>query len=263
MLHRFLSDIQALPADRPLTKQDVLTPSFLIEKCNNIRMYYAPHNECINNTAKIVIVGITPGWHQMKTALEQFVRSHEAGETLEVCLKESKRAAGFAGSMRKNLVEMLNGCGIREVFDLPDSNFLFGANRHLLHTTSIIKYPVFINDKNYTGHQPPISRSPLLQHYAYKEFPKKMASIQDKALIIPLGKTVEQVILRLAEDGQLPGHTCLTGFPHPSGANGHRIKQFRHQKKQLWDKVRTWANLTLRCKQNQSDTSCSKSCFSE
>lgn len=241
MLQRFLPAIQTLPKDRPLTKKDLLTASFLIEKHKDICMYYAPHNEYINNTAKIVIVGITPGWHQMQSALEQFVKSYTSGKTVEVCLKESKKAAGFAGSMRKNLIDMLNGCGIPEVFDLPAPAYLFEAHWHFVHTTSIIKYPVFIKGKNYTGHQPPISRSSLLQDYAYKEFPRELASIQENALVIPLGKTVEQVIGRLAEYNQLPPHRYLTGFPHPSGANGHRTKQFQMHKKQLQDEVRRWA----------------------
>jgi hypothetical protein len=242
MLHTFLSAIQALPTDKPLIKEDVLTESFLIEKDNETQIYYAPHNEYINNTAKIVIAGITPGWHQTKTAFEQFVKSCASGETLEDCLKESKRAAGFAGSMRKNLINMLDGCGIPEIIDLPDASYLFGENYNLLHTTSIIKYPVFIHGKNYTGHQPSISQSPLLQHYAYKEFPNELASIQGNVLVIPLGKTVEKVIFKLEEDGKLPNHTYLTGVPHPSGANGHRVKQFRLRKRQLQEEVKRWVS---------------------
>ncbi|WP_164667273.1 uracil-DNA glycosylase family protein [Virgibacillus doumboii] len=241
-LKRFLPAIQSLGTDRPLTKQDLLTPSFLMDKENDITMYYAPHNEYINRDAKIVIVGITPGWNQMKTAFEQFVESHSSGKSLETCLKETKEAAGFAGSMRKNLVDMIDQCGIPDILGIKNSSASFGKDRNLLHTTSIIKYPVFLKGKNYTGHQPPIDRSPSLQHYAFKEFPEELAQIISPALVIPLGKSVEQSILRLVEENKLPNHTYLTGFPHPSGANGHRFRQFREHKKQLQEKVKTWAD---------------------
>jgi hypothetical protein len=242
LLQQFLPAIQTLDANRPLTKEDLLTKRFLIGKDGDMEIYYAPHNEYINKEAKIVIVGITPGWSQMKTAFEQFIKSNESVENLETCLIETKRSAGFAGSMRTNLISMLNQCNIHKILNIPNSSYLFGKGRHLLHTTSIIKYPVFLKGKNYTGHHPAIDRSPLLQHYAYREFPKELAQIAPHALVIPLGKTVEQTISRLSEKQKLPNHYYLTGFPHPSGANGHRIKQFQQQNQQLREKVTAWAD---------------------
>ncbi|UJL46328.1 hypothetical protein KFZ58_18600 [Virgibacillus sp. NKC19-16] len=243
MLQQFLPGIQTLPTDRALTKEDLLTEPFLIEKDGKLEMYYAPHNEYINKKAKIIIVGITPGWSQMKTAFGQFIESNASGENLEKCLKAVKLAAGFAGTMRRNLIHMLDQCDIPQMLDISDSSCLFGDSRHFLHTTSIIKYPVFLKGKNYTGHQPPIDRSPLLQRYAYEEFPNELTQIDPHALVIPLGKVVEQVIFKLAEEGMLPGHTYLNGFPHPSGANGHRVKQFEQNRKQLRGKVRMWGEL--------------------
>ncbi|TMN22219.1 uracil-DNA glycosylase family protein [Lentibacillus cibarius] len=246
MLHatieRFLPFIRTLDTDQPLTKQDLLTTSLLMECDGDLCMYYAPHNDYINKDASIVIVGITPGWQQMKIAFEQFVKSLSSGDSLETCLKETKHAARFAGAMRKNLQYMLDECGIPNALGIPASANLFGNSRHLLHTTSIIKYPVFINGKNYTGHQPPIRSSAILQHYAWVTFPDELASIQPPTLVIPLGKTAEQIITRLAEEKKLHGHTYLTGLPHPSGANGHRVKQFQQQKRQLQEKIKAWAD---------------------
>lgn len=64
--------------------------------------------------------------------------------------------------------------------------------------------------------------------------------IAPPALIIPLGKTVEQVILKLAAEQKVSDHTYLIGFPHPSGANGHRTKEFQQQKELLREKVSAW-----------------------
>ncbi|WP_428909977.1 uracil-DNA glycosylase family protein [Niallia sp. Krafla_26] len=244
MLHTalmsFFPAIQTLPTNRPLTKQDLLREEFLVDKEESMEIYYAPHNEYINLEAKVMIVGITPGWKQMKTAYEQFLKSMVSGEDLETCLKETKQAAGFAGSMRTNLVHMLDQCDLPRILGISKSSDLFGKSRSLLHTTSIIKHPVFIKGKNYTGHQPTINRSSLLQHYAYREFPNELAQMATPALVIPLGKTVEQVILRLLEEQKQLDHTYLFGFPHPSGANGHRIHQFQQQQSQLREKVMRW-----------------------
>lgn len=148
MLQKFLPAIQTLPTDRALTKQDLLTESFFMEKDGELDMYYAPHNEYINKEAEIIIVGITPGWSQMKTAFGQFTKSNAAGDNLGKSLKAAKLAAGFAGSMRTNLSHMLDQCDIPKILDIPDSSSLFGVSRHFLHTTSVIKYPVFLKGKN-------------------------------------------------------------------------------------------------------------------
>lgn len=70
----------------------------------------------------------------------------------------------------------------------------------------------------------------------------RATSISAPALVIPLGKRVEQVIFKLVEEEKLSQHDYLTGCPHPSGANGHRIKQFKEQKQQLREKVNAWAD---------------------
>ncbi|WP_369693594.1 hypothetical protein [Lentibacillus sp. CBA3610] len=140
----------------------------------------------------------------------------------------------------KTLVDMLDQCGIPEELGVDNASDLFEKSRNFLHTTSIIKYPVFNKGKNYTGHRPPINRSPLLEDYACREFPIELTQIPAPALVVSLGKTAERVISRLIEENKLPDHTYLTGFPHPSGANGHRVKQFQQQRKQLREKVKTW-----------------------
>lgn len=43
-------------------KSSILKDEFLLFSENNMKIYYGPHNEIINNNARIFIVGITPGW---------------------------------------------------------------------------------------------------------------------------------------------------------------------------------------------------------
>ena len=64
-------------------KEDILNRKFLLEDDTNIKIYYAPHNEFINKQAKILIVGITPGWTQTQIAYKtanQFARRKYTGE---------------------------------------------------------------------------------------------------------------------------------------------------------------------------------------
>lgn len=242
-LPEFLPAMQTLSSHHPLTKQDLLTDQFLIETVGDLKMYYAPHNEYINKEAKIVIVGITPGWNQMKTAFEQAVKSIDLQHNMDQILKEAKIAASFAGTIRVNLVNMLDQCGIPEIINAESSASLFKEKRHLLHTTSIIKYPVFHHGKNYTGHNPAINQTSLLSSYAYKKFPAELNQIKQPALVIPLGKVVEQTIRKLLENRKLPEHVYLFGFPHPSGANGHRKKQFQQAKDGIISVISEWFKL--------------------
>lgn len=240
-LQQFLPAIRTLRNDKPLIREELISASFLVKKDGELEMYYAPHNEYINKQAEIVIIGITPGWSQMKAAFEQFIKDLSSGYPLITCLFHSKKAARFAGSMRRNLFQMLDDCNIPEVLNIHHAADLFGKSEHLLHTTSVIKYPVFLKGQNYNGYQPPIDRSPLLKYYAYHVFPNELAQITPNALIIPLGKSVEQVVLRLLKENKIPHHEYLFGFPHPSGANGHRTKQFQERKHLLRKRINRWA----------------------
>ncbi|PLS18322.1 hypothetical protein CVD28_08155 [Bacillus sp. M6-12] len=235
-----MDSIRQLPLDRPLTKQDLLTEEFLMEKNADLEMFFTPHNEYINREARIVVVGITPGWTQMKAAFEQAVSSLNEGASLEKIAKSAKMAASFSGTMRINLIEMLDQCGIARVINCHSTEMLFSKKRHLLHTTSTIKYPVFFHNQNYNGYRPRIESSTLLTKYAYEVFPRELAELKQDILIIPLGKTVEQIIRTVITEEKLNGY-ILSGFPHPSGANGHRKKQFEENLGQLKQSVKKWS----------------------
>ena len=201
-----------------------------------MKIYYAPHNEIINEKAKIFIVGITPGWTQTSiaynTAHDGLINNLE----YEEIKKECKRNSRFAGSMRKNLIEMLDELKLNEKLHIKSCFELFGSKDELLHTTSIIPYPVFINNKNYTGSNPKILDNEVLYSYMKNYFYKEVEKIQN-ALIIPLGKAVEEVLEFMIGEGLIKEEQCLLGFPHPSGANGHRKKQFDENKENLLSKI--------------------------
>ena len=213
-------------------KENILNEKFELYNKDNMKIYYAPHNETINNKARIFIVGITPGWTQTsiayKTAHNGIINHLEQ----EVIKKECKKNSRFAGSMRKNLIEMLDELNLNKKLHMDSCSELFEEKDYLLHTTSIIPYPVFINNKNYTGSNPKIMDNEILYSYVKKYFYNEI-KILPNALIVPLGKAVEEVLEKMIKDNLIKEEQCLLGFPHPSGANGHRKKQFEENKMKL------------------------------
>lgn len=135
---------------------------------------------------------------------------------------------------------MLDECGIADALELDASSSLFHEKRSLLHTTSVIKHPAFHRNKNYTGHIPKIHRSPVLSAYAFTCFPNELEKLKHQLLVIPLGKAAEDVIAALENKKKLPNHFYLYGFPHPSGANGHRLGQFNQNMGQLKEIIGNW-----------------------
>ena len=67
-----------------------------------------------------------------------------------------------------------------------------------------------------------------VKKYFYNEIEKL-----PNALIVPLGKAVEEVLEKMIKDNLIKEEQCLLGFPHPSGANVHRKNQFKENKIKL------------------------------
>ena len=87
-------------------KADILNKKFELYSKSNLKIYYAPHNEIINKNAKVFIVGITPGWTQTSIAYKTAHKGLQNDMDFDEIKKECKRNSRFAGSMRKNLIEM-------------------------------------------------------------------------------------------------------------------------------------------------------------
>ena len=229
MFFKYYNKIKSLSS---FDKENILNEQFELYNKENMKIYYAPHNETINNKAKIFIVGITPGWTQTSIAYETVHNGIINNLEPEIIKKECKKNSRFAGSMRKNLIEMLDELNINEKLDLDSCSELFEEKDYLLHTTSIIPYPVFINNKNYTGSNPKIMDNEILYSYVKRYFYNEIEKLPN-VLIVPLGKAVEEVLKKMIKDNFIKEEQCLLGFPHPSGANGHRKKQFEENKMKL------------------------------
>ena len=228
-LYEYMDSIKRLPIKDKYTKEEILTKDFLIEKEKDIEIYYAPHNEYINPKAKIFIVGITPGFQQMSTAISEARRMLEITNDINEIQYRCKIAGRFSGSLRKNIISMLDDIKLNEFLGLVSCSELFKDKDYLLHTVSLIPYSVFVKGKNYTGHTPKLIKSEFLMKYVYDNFVKEVGILED-VIIIPLGRAVEAVLEKLVEMQVINENQILKGFPHPSGANVNRLTQLEENK---------------------------------
>lgn len=97
-----------------------------------------------------------------------------------------------------------------------------------------------MNGENYRGAHPRPARSPLLTRFVHELLAAELA-LMPQALVLPFGKAVEGCLRLLIAAGELDGSRCLLGFPHPSGANGHRVAHFRRNQADLTAGVARWA----------------------
>ncbi|WP_149094397.1 hypothetical protein [Paenibacillus terrae] len=201
-LKKYKQAMLLLPKATLLSKEDLLVDDFLMERNGLLEMYYAPHNEYINPSAKVVIIGLTPGWRQMRIAIQEAKAGLEKGLSDEEVCRKAKEAAGFAGTTRIHLIDMLNALDLHRQLNISSCGELFQQHRGLLHTTSLLRFPVFVAKKNYNGTHPNLISNPFLKKAALLSVHEELR-IVNQALIIPLGKMVERVLHLLVREGKL------------------------------------------------------------
>ena len=158
-----------------------------MDRDGKLSVFYSPFDHA-NPEAKLGIVGITPGMTQAINALRASHESLRRGDTPEEAAREAKRYASFSGGMRANLIAILNSFGINDWLGIDSCASLFSEHNHLVHTCSALKYPVFVDGKNYNG-SPKMTRNPLLRRYLLDYFAEDVKAMPN-TLFIPLGEKV-------------------------------------------------------------------------
>ncbi len=199
----------------------------LIDNQGHLSAWYAPF-DFINENAKIVIVGITPGYQQATNALLKVREVLLAGKSEEQAIKEAKIYASFSGPMRSNLIQMLDFVGINQVLNIDSTQSLFSERSDLVHFTSALRYPVMLDGKNYSG-TPSMIKNPYLKAHLKKWFATECAVLPE-AIYVPLGPKVAESLHWLADEGIINRNKILDGLPHPSCANAKHISYFLMKK---------------------------------
>jgi len=192
-----------------ITEKELIQEQFLLEKNeeNQIEIYYAPF-EYINKQAKVVIVGITPGLYQMKQSYTTVNKLYHENFSDDEILWQVKMNSSFAGTMRKNLISMLDELKLHTYLGINSTAELFSSAKHLVHTTSVIKYPVFYKGKNYNGSTPNMLKTEMLRKYIKEMFTAEINQLNN-SLIIPLGVNVEKALKYLINKGCITSHSVL------------------------------------------------------
>jgi hypothetical protein len=205
----------------------LLPDSLQLARDGALSVYYCPF-EYVNPQAKVVLVGITPGFTQLKNALQEAQSQLKAGAAQEVVLREAKRVGAFSGKMRPNLVSLLDHFQVNRWLGIESCDALFGRAGHLVHTTSVLRFPVFVDGDNYNG-TPSMTKHPLLRRLLLDRFAKEASQLKE-AVFVPLGPRVSEAMEWLQTEGAIDGTKVLHGMPHPSPANSERIHYMLGQK---------------------------------
>ncbi len=227
MFEQFSEVIRKLPGRGVIDREVALDGRLRIGRAGEIETHYAPFDH-VSKGAKLVLLGITPGWTQMEIALRTARACIDRGMSTEDTLRESKSAASFSGSIRRNLERTLDELGLAEWLGVTDSSQLFEPPANaMVHLTSAVRYPTFKDGENYRG-APRIDRVEILndavEHYLVPE----LASL-DQPLVIALGKPPFSVLERIRDRDELRHCRFLPeAVVHPSGAaNGYRAAFLR------------------------------------
>lgn len=197
---------------------------------------YAPLDH-VNTGARIVLAGLTPSWRQAQvayTAHAQLLGWEDDEAGLEI-----KRRSAFSGSMRANLVEMLDALSIHRHLGLDSTEALFDTHAAALHATNVLRYPVFKAGKGYSGQNPRASGHAFLRAMLERLCAPELARVPN-ALIVPLGRAAEDGLEHLSQLGLLRRERWLRGFPHPSAANGRRKSEFARARGELEWQAQAW-----------------------
>jgi len=207
--------------------QGATLDALTLHREGNLTVAWAPFDH-VPPTARLVIVGITPGRQQAENALMGFRHALDAGESLTEASRRAKLTGAFSGPMRDNLVAMTNHIGLPRVLSAKSVAEVFDPRRELVHLTSALRHPVFINDENYNG-TPDMLRTPALRRMVETHLATE-AGILQRALWLPLGPKPTAALAHLAGLGIIDRDRILDGLPHPSGANAERVAYFLGRK---------------------------------
>lgn len=221
------SDIVRNTAEFDLRNRSINHP-LLIDQFDHrgrqVQMLYAPFDS-INQSARIAIVGMTPGAHQANQALLAARTALLQGKSDDECACIAKEHASFAGEpMRTNLIRMMDRIGIAQLLEIESTKSLWADDISLVHFTSALRYPVFVDGRDWSG-TPDIIRTAKLREWLLAWTGTELAQLKG-CIIVPLGPKVSSAMHFLASQGLINTAQIMEGMPHPSGANQERVACF-------------------------------------
>jgi len=221
-----------------LTAKEVERPELLLHRDRKIDLYFAPFDH-VDPKAKLLLVSLSPTRAQLHLALTVVSQGLRGGSDIDQCLASVDIMASYATTTRANLISMAEGIDLHSALGLRSCRALFDGRPELLSATFAIPHAVFVRTpgrpgRNYSG-APPLHGHPLLSAFAVQVLAAN-AAMAPAALVIPMGNPA----LLATRMAGLDPRRVVEGFPHPSGANGHRLADFRARRAAMRATVRAW-----------------------
>ncbi len=144
LINKFEDKILSI-TDEELATGTCLPECLQMGKENNLSVYYSPF-DWVNTKAKVVIMGITPGKTQAVNALKAFKLARLSGQSIDEAHRIAKQTGAFSGSLRNNLINLLDFIKLNEWLGIDSCTSLFGSQSHhneLIHSLSSLPFPVF------------------------------------------------------------------------------------------------------------------------
>ena len=221
-LARFAPVITAA-SEAEIRADPTLSGRLVLGRSGDLTVSYAPFEHVVP-TAKIVIVGITPGAEQARNALLEVRRALLGGASHPDALARAKVFASFSGPMRNALVAMLDHVGVHRRLGIAGAGSLWSTHAHLVHFTSALRFPVFRGGENYRG-SPSMLRTPLLRTQLDDGLAEE-GRVLAHAIWVPCGPKAAEAVNEIVRRRHLAADRVLDGMPHASGANAERIAYF-------------------------------------
>lgn len=189
------------------------------------RLIYVPF-EHVTKSAKLSIVGITPGSTQIPAAYSTIRPMLNARLPHAEILTHAIKQGAFQGTMRTNLIKILKHFDIGGLLGIADVADLWGHHASHLHSTSVIPHAAFKRGKMFNGGFEEILSSPLLKSCFERCFVPTLAELDEECRFIALGPTPLHALQWCAERGHISPDRILGACPHPSGSSGSAVPYF-------------------------------------
>jgi hypothetical protein len=226
LFSRYREAIRALELARA-TAPAQIPDAFLLGREGPYSAHYIPF-ESVHPQARIVVAGITPGFAQWKNAMHEAQHQLAAGRDDAAVLRAARLAGAFSGAIRPNFVALLDAIGVQRWLGIASCATLFSEDAGLVQVSAILRHPIFVDGKNYSGSPSPL-RKAFLREQVLRWFAEEARQLPD-ALYIPMGASVSETLDWLVAEGVIRPGRVLHGLPHPSGANAERVAYFLGRK---------------------------------
>ena len=237
VMRRVTGAIAGLPPGR-LRPSDVTIPALELFGTWDTACYYAPLDH-LELSARVVLVSVCPPLGLAVSAHEAARDAIQAGLSRVEAWRRAALAAGPSGTFRTNLTRMLDDLGVASGLGLDTVAEAMGAESGLVQMSYCVRYPLLVNDRDYTGRRPRLLGWPATRAFVEGLLAPDLES-RPEALVIPLGRIAAEAVGTLIESGRVSVDRCLLGVPNPSGANGHREDDFERSRYELTMQVAAW-----------------------